>query len=244
MNLEEIAAAADHDTDKPSGKAIVVLSGGQDSVTCLLWALSVFPDGVEAITFDYGQRHAIEISVAKMVCRELGVRQHLVDLSHIGQVSASALIKEQGGDVRNQHALNPELPASFVPNRNAMMLTAAHALAQTTGAKHLVAGMCQTDYSGYPDCREGFIAALNAALDMGAAKRVIIHTPLMHLSKADTWHLAYLCGSTDFVVENSHTCYNGDRSVRNSWGYGCGECPACVLRAKGWNEFQARVATL
>lgn len=239
MNLNELLAAH---LENNKGRAIVVLSGGQDSVTCLMWALQVFKDGVEAVTFDYGQKHAVEISVAAEACRALGVNQTLVDMSYIGQVSASALIKANGGNVNDSHPLNAALPASFVPNRNAMMLTAAHALAQSTGAVHLVAGMCQTDYSGYPDCRADFITALNAALDLGAAKRVTIHTPLMYLSKADTWELAYRLGSTDFVVENSHTCYNGDRTVRNSWGYGCGECPACVLRAKGYNEFLARVA--
>lgn len=245
MDLEEIIAAAAEDpgTLNPSN-ALVVLSGGQDSVTCLLWALRVFSGGVEAVTFDYGQKHAIEISVAKMVCRELGVRHHVIDQSHIGQVSGSALIKAQGGDVRNQHSLNPQLPASFVPNRNAMLLTTAHALAQTIGIKNLVAGMCQTDYSGYPDCRADFVQALNTALDMGGAKPVAIHTPLMYLTKADTFELADRLGFLDFVLENSHTCYNGDRTVRSSWGYGCGDCPACTLRRKGWEEFQARTSSV
>lgn len=220
---------------EPSSTALVVLSGGQDSVTCLLWALQMFGK-VEAITFTYGQKHAVEVSVAKMVCRELGVVQHIVDLAHITAVSRSALIG-QGGDVRNAHGLNPDLPASFVPNRNAMMLTAAHALAQTIGARYIVTGVSQADYSGYPDCREPFITALEQALNLGAAKHVHIVTPLMHLSKAETFHLADGLGSLDFVLENTHTCYNGDRSVRNSWGYGCGECPACVIRARGYDEY-------
>lgn len=244
MNLEDIVSATnlEDERDWPVGKALVVLSGGQDSVTCLLWAVRAFPDGVAAVTFNYGQKHATEINCARSVCNSLGMDHYIVDMSYIGQVSESALLASNGGDVRNQHALNPDLPASFVPNRNAMMLAAAHALAQSKGFKHLVAGMCQTDYSGYPDCRADFITALEHALNLGAAKRVTIHTPLMYLSKADTFELASRLNGLGFVVENSHTCYNGVRNHRHAWGYGCGECPACRLRAKGYNEFTTRGA--
>lgn len=240
MNLKEIISATTED-HRPEGKAIVVLSGGQDSVTCLVWAMRVF-EQVEAVTFDYGQKHAVEISCAKKVCQQLRVIHHVIDMRHIGQVSASALILAQGGDVGENHELNTSLPASFVPNRNAMMLAAAHALAQSIGAAHLVAGMCQTDYSGYPDCREDFIVALSNALNLGAAKAVNIHTPLMHLTKAETFELADRLHRLQFVVDNSHTCYNGVRDVSHDWGYGCGECPACQLRAKGWNEYMEKVS--
>lgn len=220
------------------GKALVVLSGGQDSVTCLLWALNMFGDGVEAITFDYGQRHKVELICAKMVCRELGIKHKVVDMGHISQVSLSALVGD--GDVKHAHALHPELPASYVPNRNAMLLTAAHAWAQATGARHLVTGVCQTDYSGYPDCRADFIASLTDTLNLGSNSQIAIHAPLMWLNKAETFCLADNLGGLDFVLENSHTCYEGDRRVRHSWGYGCGECPACQIRAAGYERFLAK----
>lgn len=240
MNLKEIIAATTAEpTSRPTGHALVVLSGGQDSVTCLAWALRVFPEGVSAVTFAYGQKHSVEIDCAIAVCDEHLIPHHIISLAHIDAVSKSALLASNGGDVASSHDLNKDLPASFVPNRNAMMLTAAHALAQTIGAKHVVAGMCQTDYSGYPDCREDFIVALSNALNLGAAKAVNIHTPLMHLTKAETFALAEACDALHEVVENSHTCYNGVRSIKHAWGYGCGTCPACQLRAKGWDEYKA-----
>lgn len=219
-------------------KALVVLSGGQDSVTCLAWALSMFEE-VEAITFLYGQRHATELVCAKAVCREMGVPQKIVDVSFFGEMSQSALTKE--GSVSASHPMNDALPASFVPNRNAVFLTLSHAWAQTIGAEHVVTGVCQTDYSGYPDCRVEFIVALNNALNVGAARDVSFHAPLMHMTKAETFAIANDLGVLETVVEMSHTCYEGDRSVRHAWGYGCGECPACELRRKGWEEFQMRM---
>lgn len=218
------------------GKALVVLSGGQDSVTSLAWALNCF-DEVEAITFVYGQRHDVELTCAKSVCREMGIPQKIVDMSFLADISTSALTNKTD-DIGDNHELRDDLPASFVPNRNALFLTAAHAWAQTIRADALVTGVCQTDYSGYPDCREEFIGLLNGALDNGAAAAVQIWTPLMHLDKAQTWELAFDLGVLETVVEMSHTCYEGRRDVRHAWGYGCGECPACELRRKGWEEYQ------
>ena len=215
-------------------KALVVLSGGQDSVTCLFWALAKFEE-VEAITFKYGQRHEVELTCAKAVCRETGVPHKVLDMSFLGEIATSALTGD--GDVSAAHALNDKLPASFVPNRNALLLGAAHSYAQTIGAEVLVTGVCQTDYSGYPDCREEFIMLLNTALDIGTAREVKILTPLMYLTKAETFKLADELGVLSTVIEMSHTCYEGDRSVRHQWGYGCGECPACGLRRAGYEEF-------
>lgn len=220
-------------------KALVVHSGGQDSTTCLAWALHTFGE-VEAISFVYGQRHVTELVCAKAICREMGVKQKVVDLSFFGELSTSALTG--GGSISGAHPFNTQLPASFVPNRNAMFLTIAHAWAQTIGAQHLVTGVCETDYSGYPDCRADFIAAITNTLNMGSASNLAVHAPLMRLNKAETFALADNLGALDTVVEMSHTCYEGDRAVRHAWGYGCGECPACVLRAKGWDEYQTSKA--
>lgn len=222
-----------------NGKALVVLSGGQDSVTCLAWAMARFPHGVAAVTFDYGQRHRVEIECAAFATDHYSVDHHFVSLEHLSQVSRSALT--HAGNVSGTHELDSTLPASFVPNRNATMLTAAHALAQRVGASHLVAGMCQTDYSGYPDCRANFVTALSHALNIGAAKKVSIHTPLMFLSKGETFKLAADLGALDLVLEHSHTCYNGDHTTRHPWGYGCGTCPACRLREGGWHDYEAMV---
>lgn len=221
----------------PKDKALVVLSGGQDSVTCLLWALDKFSE-VQAITFDYAQRHRVELICAKSVCQQVGVKQKVVDMSHISQVSLSALVGD--GDVSAAHALHPELPASYVPNRNAMMLTAAHAWAQAIGYGNIVTGVCQTDYSGYPDCHDEFIQEMSNALDLGSNSKIIIQAPMMYLNKAQTFDLANDLGGLDFVIENSHTCYEGDRRVRHPWGYGCGECPACKIRAAGYEKFLAK----
>lgn len=215
-------------------KALVVLSGGQDSVTCLAWALHKF-DEVEAITFLYGQRHEVELQCARGVCQTMGVKQKVVDMSFLKDVSTSALTGS--GAIGAAHALRDDLPASFVPNRNALFMTAAHAWAQTIGAYNVVTGVCQTDYSGYPDCREEFTVSLNNTLNLGAAQAALFHTPLMHLTKAETFALAHELGALDTVIEMSHTCYEGERKVRHVWGYGCGECPACKLRAKGYEEF-------
>lgn len=219
-----------------TNKAVVVLSGGQDSVTCLAWAVQAYPE-VEAITFNYGQRHETEIACSSAVCRELGVKQKIVDLQFFGEMSTSALTGD--GPVSAQHSMNSELPASFVPNRNALFFTLAHAWAQTIGATDVISGVCQTDYSGYPDCRQEFVESINSTLNLGAAKDIRIITPLMHLTKGQTFAMAADLGpeAMQLVLEMSHTCYEGDRSIRHAWGYGCGTCPACELRAKGWEDF-------
>lgn len=216
-------------------KALVVLSGGQDSVTCLFWAMKQF-DEVEAISFSYGQRHTTELECAAAICVTHQISQKVVDLTAVMSLSRSALL-DTTSDIGAAHVGNKDLPASFVPNRNAMMLTAAHAWAQTIGAETLVTGVCQTDYSGYPDCREQFIRALQDVLNLGSGALIEIQTPLMYLNKAETFKLAADLGCLDDVIVDSHTCYNGDRTQIHDWGYGCGECPACKLRAAGWAEY-------
>jgi 7-cyano-7-deazaguanine synthase len=227
--------------------ALVLFSGGQDSTTCLAWALDRF-SAVETIGFDYGQRHRVELEcrtrIIKRLRREyprwnakLG-RDQVVDLSVLGQVSETALTREtviafeQGG-----------LPNTFVPGRNLLFFTFAGAIGIRRGLRHLVGGMCETDYSGYPDCRDDTLKALQVTLTLGMAHRFVIHTPLMWRNKAATWELSHrLGGSTfiDLVREETHTCYEGDRSTLHEWGFGCGSCPACELRANGYNEYTRR----
>lgn len=223
------------------GAALVLFSGGQDSTTCLYWAKARF-DCVEAIGFDYGQRHAVELAQAATIAALAGVPYTVLDLR--GTLGGSALT-EAGRDVNAPHERAPELPASFVPGRNAVFLAHAAAFAFTRGIQdgatvHLVGGMCQTDYSGYPDCRLDFVEAMERALGLALAADVRIHTPLMHLTKAETWRLANELGCLDVVVEHSHTDYHGDRSERHPWGYGKLDNPASVLRAKGFEEARAK----
>lgn len=215
--------------------AVVVLSGGQDSVTCLGWAIATYND-VYAISFDYGQRHKVELECATEVCRTFDVPHQIVDVTALGKMVTTHLVGD--GDVGEAHPHNKDLPASFVPCRNAILLTMAHGYAQEVGATHLVTGVCQTDYSGYPDCREEFVVQLQNTLNTGYLTNIWIDTPLMHKTKAETWQLAEQVGFLDVVVNMSHTCYVGDHEHLHDWGYGCGECPACVLRARGWAEFQ------
>lgn len=218
-------------------KALVIFSGGQDSTTCLYWAMNTLYGSfkeIEAITFNYGQKHSIELECAKKICEKNNIKQHIVDISFLDQIVESALTSN--GDV-NQ--LNDKgLPASFVPNRNQIFITMAHSLAQKIGAKHLITGVCQTDYSGYPDCREAFIKAIEFATNLGSDEDIKIHTPLMYLTKAETFDLASTLGWDHYksIIEDSHTCYNGEREMLHDWGYGCGKCPACELREKGFNE--------
>lgn len=231
-------------------KAVIVFSGGQDSTTVLGKALH---DGFEcfAIAFDYGQKHSVELNQAEKIARSLNVPLKVVDLTEFGSLvgSKSALL-HSGQQVGEKSLLADNLPASFVPNRNAMFLTMAHGYAQIVGAETVWTGVCQTDYSGYPDCRDAFVQALECALNIGYQTDISIITPLMHLTKAETFKLAQECGVLDLVIEESHTCYNGVRDetepfsglrrpYRHEWGHGCGECPACALRAKGWEEFKA-----
>lgn len=223
--------------EKLDGTAVVVFSGGQDSTTCLGWALNRFAR-VQAITFSYGQKHEVEVGIAAAICESLEIPHHVVDLAFLPALSESALTSD--GDVNEQHRLKPGLPASFVPNRNALFFTLAHAWAQKLGAEAIVTGVCQTDYSGYPDCRAVFVEEIEKALNTGSESRIVILAPLMDIDKAETWALAKEEGILNIVIEASHTCYNGDREHRHDWGYGCGACPACRLRAKGWLEYQQR----
>jgi 7-cyano-7-deazaguanine synthase len=226
--------------------ALVLFSGGQDSATCLAWALSRFKR-VEMLGFDYGQRHAIELSCRDRLldgfrmlnsdwAEKLG-DSHTLEIPTLSVISDTALTRDvaiaMGAD---------GLPNTFVPGRNLIFLTFAAALAYRRGISHIIGGMCETDYSGYPDCRDDTINALNHALNLGMAKAFELHTPLMWRDKASTWALAHELGGdalVDLIREHSHTCYLGERGARHDWGYGCGECPACQLRAKGWREFAA-----
>jgi 7-cyano-7-deazaguanine synthase len=218
-------------------KALVIFSGGQDSTTCLFWAIDKF-DEVEAITFDYGQKHAIEIEQSKLICKHASIKQTIVDISFLDTLVESALTSH--GNVNE--VLDNGLPASFVPNRNQLFITLAHAFAQKIGAESLVGGMCQTDYSGYPDCRDFFIQDLikvsNEGSGLDSDKAIEMHTPLMYLTKAQTFDLADKIAALHEVITMSYTCYNGDREHLHEWGYGCGTCPACELRAAGWEEYK------
>jgi 7-cyano-7-deazaguanine synthase len=218
--------------------ALVLFSGGQDSATCLAWALDRFAH-VETLGFDYGQRHRVELEVraafrAAVAQPRLGP-DHVLKLDALGAISDTALTREAEITMTADG-----LPSTFVPGRNLVFLTFAAALAYRRGLKHIVAGMCETDYSGYPDCRDDTIKALQVALNLGMERRFVLHTPLMWLTKGDTWRLAESLGGqalVQAVVEHTHTCYLGDRTKRHPWGFGCGTCPACELRAKGWRDY-------
>jgi 7-cyano-7-deazaguanine synthase len=230
-------------------KALVLFSGGQDSTTCLAFALARF-DHVETIGFDYGQRHRVELDQRAKIregivardplwARRLG-EDHLIDLAVLGQISATAMTR----DVAIVTEANG-LPNTFVPGRNLIFLTFAAALAYRRGLKHIVGGMCETDFSGYPDCRDATIKAMQSALNLGMEKDFVLDTPLMWLDKAATWKLAEEVGGqplVDLIIEDTHTCYLGERGTRHAWGYGCGTCPACQLRAQGWAKYRAEAA--
>ena len=228
-----------------ASKAIVLFSGGQDSTTCLAWALDRYAH-VETVGFDYGQRHRVELDVRAPILAKLGAwpawagrlgPDHLLDLAVLGQVSDTALTR----DVTIAMGENG-LPTSFVPGRNLLFLTFAAALAYRRGLKHIVTGVCETDFSGYPDCRDDTVKAMQLALNLGMEARFVLHTPLMWIDKAETWRMAEVLGGAplvDLVRDDTHTCYNGDRTHRHDWGFGCGTCPACELRAKGYREFAA-----
>lgn len=218
--------------------AVVLLSGGQDSTTCLGWAKNRYND-VYAVGFEYGQKHAIELECAKTVADILGFSFESFTIPALEQLADSALTTN--GDVNVKHHRNTELPASFVPNRNALFLTIAHAYAQKKDCAHIVTGVCQTDYSGYPDCRGRFISALENTLNLGYETNIQIITPLMRLSKAEIFAMAQREDCLDTVIDYSHTCYNGSRDTKHDWGYGCGECPACELRCKGYLEYKSLI---
>ena len=208
-------------------KALVVFSGGQDSTTCLFWAKERFGE-VEAVTFDYGQRHRLEIECAAAIARELGIRHHILDMSLLNQLAPSALTRT---DVEVEDGKDGGLPSSFVPGRNLVFLSFAGILAKQIGAKHIVTGVCETDFSGYPDCRDAFVKSLNVTLNLSMDETFVIDTPLMWLDKAQTWALADDLNALDFVRTRTLTCYNGIIAD------GCGDCPACRLRHRGLDEY-------
>lgn len=210
-----------------NSKALVVFSGGQDSTTCLFWALDRFNE-VEAVTFDYNQRHSLEIECAKNITKELGVRHHILDMALLNQLAPSALTRD---DIEVKDGEDGELPSSFVPGRNLIFLSFAGILASQIGSAHIVTGVCETDFSGYPDCRDIFVKSLNVTLNLSMNAQFVIHTPLMWLNKAETWGLADTLGALDFVREKTLTCYNGMIAD------GCGECPSCKLRQRGLNDY-------
>ena len=224
--------------------ALVLFSGGQDSTTCLAWALVRFPR-VETIGFDYGQRHRVELECRTQIAVRLRAEfpewgaklgdDHLIDLSALGRVSETALTSETGIAFAKSG-----LPNTFVPGRNLLFFTFAAAIGYRRGLKHLVGGMCETDYSGYPDCRDDTLKSLQATLSLGMDHRCVIHTPLMWRDKRATWELAWELGSdtlVELIRDESHSCYLGERGLRHDWGYGCGGCPACELRRKGWEAY-------
>ncbi|QKS60324.1 7-cyano-7-deazaguanine synthase QueC [Paenibacillus barcinonensis] len=215
-------------------KAVVVFSGGQDSTTCLFWAKQQFAE-VEVVTFDYGQRHKLEIECAAAIAKDLGVQQTVLDMSLLNQLAPSALTRS---DVEITHE-EGELPSTFVDGRNLLFLSFAAILAKQKGARHLVTGVCETDFSGYPDCRDSFVKSMNVTLNLSMDYPFVIHTPLMWLDKAATWKMADELGAFDYVRERTLTCYNG------VIGDGCGECPACKLRQAGLDRYvQERMSAL
>ncbi|MFC3041503.1 7-cyano-7-deazaguanine synthase QueC [Virgibacillus xinjiangensis] len=212
-------------------KAIVVFSGGQDSTTCLFWALETF-DEVEAVTFQYGQRHHEELDCAKEICQTLDVPHHELDMSLLNQLAPNALTR---GDMKITEGEDGP-PSTFVPGRNLLFLSFAGVLAKQVGAAHLITGVGETDFSGYPDCRDVFMKSLNVTLNLSMDQEFVIHTPLMWLDKAEVWELSDQLGAFEFVKEHTLTCYNGVK------GSGCGECPACKLRNRGLKQYEARKA--
>jgi 7-cyano-7-deazaguanine synthase len=231
--------------------ALVLFSGGQDSTTCLADALSRY-SRVETLAFDYGQRHRVELDARLQVLAALRTQfpawatrmgeDHLLDASVLGQVSETALTRDTAIAMQTNG-----LPNTFVPGRNLLFLTLAAALAYRRGLDVIVTGVCETDYSGYPDCRDDTMKAMQVALSLGMDKRLRIDTPLMWIDKAQTWQMAYDLGQAtgqgggrqlvDLIVEHSHTCYLGERTLRHDWGYGCGSCPACELRSAGYARY-------
>jgi 7-cyano-7-deazaguanine synthase len=227
--------------------ALVLFSGGQDSTVCLSWALQRYGH-VETLGFDYGQRHAVELTLRSRLREQMSAlnaewkgrlgEDHLLKLDALATISETALTRQTAIEIADSG-----LPTTFVPGRNLIFFCFAGALAYRRGARHLVAGMCETDYSGYPDCRDDTLKAMQVALTLGLDKRITIHTPLMWVDKAGTFAMAEEIGGTallDLVIEGSHSCYMGDRRNRHDWGYGCGSCPACKLRAQGFAKFMDR----
>jgi len=229
--------------------ALVLFSGGQDSTTCLAHALKTY-ERVETIAFDYRQRHHVELESRLIVLNEIRRQfpqwagklgqDHRLDLAVLGHVSETSLTRETAFKMEASG-----LPNTFVPGRNLLFLTLAAAVAYRRDLEVIVTGVCETDYSGYPDCRDDTMKAMQLAISLGMDKRFLIETPLMWIDKADTWRLAQTLGGkalVDLIIEHTHTCYLGDREHRHAWGYGCGSCPACELRARGWERYRAAPA--
>jgi 7-cyano-7-deazaguanine synthase len=226
--------------------ALVLFSGGQDSTTCLAWALERF-ERVETLGFDYGQRHRVELAQRAVLrdalaaikpqwAQKLGP-DHLIDLSALGAISDTALTSDKAIEMGAKG-----LPNTFVPGRNLIFLTFGAALAYRRGLTHIIGGMCETDFSGYPDCRDDAIKAMQVALNIGMESRFVLETPLMWIDKAQSWELAEQLGGENLleaIIEHSHTCYLGERGQRHDWGFGCAECPACRLRADGFAKWKA-----
>lgn len=235
--------STDNNTAK---KALVLFSGGQDSTACLAYALDRYAH-VETLGFDYGQTHKIELDCRAALRREIaeindwGSRlgdDHTLPLPALTEIGGTALIGD--GEIK---MLENNLPSTFVPGRNLLFLTYAAALAYRRGLHVLIGGMCETDYSGYPDCRRNTLDKLEAAINLGMESDIKIDTPLMHIDKAETWGLAHKLGGdalVELTLEHSHTCYRGNRDNRHVWGYGCGDCPACELRAAGYEKWRAQ----
>ncbi len=230
-------------------KALLLFSGGQDSATCLAWALERF-DHVETVGFDYEQRHAVELECRAQVREQIAALKtdwkdalkddHILDLSVLGEISETSLTR----DIKIEMD-ETGLPSTFVPGRNLIFLNFAAALGYRRGITHLIGGMCEADFSGYPDCRQDTLDQTMTSISMGMDKTFNLETPLMHVSKAGAWKMARNMGGqalVDIILEATHTCYLGERGTRHDWGYGCGACPACDLRAKGWREFKANTA--
>ena len=227
--------------------ALVLFSGGQDSTTCLAHALERY-ERVETLGFDYGQRHSVEMQARTVVLAQMRERfanwtpflgqDHVLSLDVLRQIGGSSLTEDTA------IALQADgLPNTFVPGRNLLFLTLAGALAYRRGLQVLVTGVCETDFSGYPDCRDDTMKAMQVALNLGLAQRLRIETPLMWIDKAATWQLAETLGGqtlVDLILEETHTCYEGERGQRHGWGYGCGQCPACTLRARGWAGYRGQ----
>jgi 7-cyano-7-deazaguanine synthase len=245
--LVRVTEDAPRVTDIIPEKALVLFSGGQDSTTCLAWALERFAT-VETIGFDYGQRHRVELECRRAVLDRLRrefprwdrklADDQLIDLGVLGRLSDTALTGETAIALTRSG-----LPNTFVPGRNLLFFTFAAAVGYRRNARHLVGGMCETDYSGYPDCRDDTLKALQATLSLGMDHRFVIHTPLMWRDKVATWEFALRLGGdalVELVREETHSCYRGERVRRHPWGYGCGDCPACGLRRAGWEAFAAR----
>ncbi len=229
-----------------SQSVLVLFSGGQDSATCLAWALSRYRR-VETVGFQYGQRHAVELACRQELREQLRQRfpdwaprlgdDHVLELSALAQLSDTAMTRDVAIDTDAKG-----LPTTFVPGRNLLFFTYAAALGWRRGIRHLAAGVCETDYSGYPDCRDDTVKAMQVAINLGTDERFVLHTPLMWLDKGATWQLAEQMGGNalvQLILEYSHTCYLGERGQRHDWGYGCGHCPACVLRAEGWRRYRS-----